>query len=261
MKHTFLLLFSVLSLALTAGQGYTDTPFIPGSKWRVHDANRPTPDPIRPGAFASTPAPADAVVLFDGTSLDKWCKADGSPAMWHIVDGYMEAVPKSGSIRTRDSFGSCQIHVEWASPKPPNLQTSGQGRGNSGIIIMGLYEVQVLDSFENPTYADGQAAAIYGQYPPLVNAARRPGEWQSYDIIFIAPTYKDGKINTPARITVFHNGILVQHDRPLFGRTTHKDIIPYSPHPDLLPLTLQDHGNPTRFKYIWIRPIENALAE
>lgn len=237
-------------------QGYTNTPFIPGSKWRVHDANRPKPPVVTPGAFVSTPAPADAIVLFDGTNLDKWCKGNGNPPLWRIVDGYMEAVPRSGSIRTKDSFGSCQIHVEWASPAPPNLKTHGQARGNSGIIIMGKYEIQVLDSYNNPTYADGQASAIYGQFPPLVNVSRKPGEWQSYDIIFIAPVFKDGKLVSPARATVLHNGVLVHHDRILYGGTSHKNIAPYKPHPEKLPLSLQDHGNPTRYKYIWIRPLK-----
>ena len=237
------------------GEGYQDTPLIPGTQWHVHDNRRPYPPVVKPGAFVSVPAPADAVVLFDGTNMDKWCKSDGSPSGWRIVDGYMEAVPKQGSLRTKDSFGSCQLHVEWASPV--GVTSKGQSRGNSGVIIQGMYEIQVLDNYGNTTYADGQAASIYGQYPPLVNVCRPQGEWQSYDIIFNAPKFaEDGKLLSPAYITVFHNGVLVQNHREVFGPTGHKTIGKYSKH-GKRPLSLQDHGNPTRYKYIWIRELED----
>lgn len=237
------------------GDGYQDTPLIPGTQWHVHDNRRPYPPIVKPGAFVSIPAPADAIVLFDGTNMDKWCKGDGSPSGWRIVDGYMEAVPKQGSLRTKDSFGSCQLHVEWASPV--GVTSKSQSRGNSGVIIQGLYEIQVLDNYGNTTYADGQAASIYGQYPPLVNVCRPQGEWQSYDIVFNAPKFADdGKLLKPAYITVFHNGVLVQNHREVFGPTGHKTIGKYSKH-GKRPLSLQDHGNPTRYKYIWIRELED----
>lgn len=236
------------------GDGYQDTPLIPGTNWHVHDNRRPYPPVVTPGAFVSVPAPADAVVLFDGTNMDKWCKADGKPSGWRIVDGYMEAVPKQGSIRTKDNFGSVQLHVEWASPTPP--KGKGQGRGNSGVIIMGRYEIQVLDSYESTTYADGQAAAVYGQYPPLVNVCRKPGEWQSYDIIFLAPEFnEDGSLKKPAYVTVIHNGVVVHNHVEILGPTGHKSIGKYSRH-GKAPLSLQDHGNPTRYKNIWIRSLD-----
>ena len=223
--------------------------------WDIHDMNRPIPPVVDPGpAGPPSPAPADAVVLFDGKDLAQWEDRKGGPARWKVRDGYMEVVAKTGSIRTRKGFGDCQLHVEWATPAV--VAGEGQGRGNSGVFLMDSYEVQVMDSYNNRTYADGQAAAIYGQFPPLVNACRPPGEWQSYDIVFRAPRFgPDGSLLKPARMTVHHNGFLVHDNAELTGPTAHKARPPYKAHPDKLPLSLQDHGNPTRYRNIWLREL------
>jgi hypothetical protein len=198
--------------------------------------------------------PADAIVLFDGKDLSGWTTTKGAPAEWLVRDGYMEVVKGKGSIRTTRGFGDCQLHVEWASPETPT--GSGQDRGNSGVFLMEVYEVQVLDSYNSRTYADGMAGAIYGQYPPLVNASRKPGEWQSHDIIFRAPRFDErGGLVAPATMTVFHNGILVQDNEELTGPTAHKARPPYKAHADRLPISLQDHSHPVRFRNIWIREL------
>ncbi|MEW5900336.1 MAG: DUF1080 domain-containing protein [Acidobacteriota bacterium] len=200
------------------------------------------------------PAPSDAVVLFDGKDLSQWEDGKAGPAKWKVESGYMEVVAKTGSIRTKRGFGDCQLHVEWATPAA--VSGEGQGRGNSGVFLMDIYEVQVLDSYENQTYADGMAAAIYGQYPPLVNACRKPGEWQSFDINFHRPRFDaEGKAVSPARMTVFHNGVLVHDNVELTGPTAHKARPPYKAHADKLPISLQDHGNPTRYRNIWLREL------
>lgn len=233
--------------------GYTNTPMLPNQPWHVHDATRPYPPVVTPGATCGA-APSDAVVLFDGSNLDRWKSSKGEAANWKVADGYFEAAPKAGSLTTRDQFGDCQIHLEWASPA--EVKGESQGRGNSGLFIMGLYEVQVLDSFENPTYADGQAASIYGQFPPLANACRKPGEWQAYDIAFEAPRFAaDGKLEKPAFVTVIHNGVVVQNRQEILGRGTHKSVATYAAHGPTGPLSLQDHGNPVRYRNIWVRPV------
>lgn len=243
----FLLSFSLLlGLAYAGAQqvGYTDTPLIPGSKWRVHDATRVPPRVVTPPGHGT--APSDAIVLFDGTSLDEW---SGGP--WEVADGVM-TVNGKGAIRTKREFGDCQLHLEWASPA--EIKGQSQGRGNSGVFLMGRYEVQVLDSYDNVTYADGQASALYGQTPPLVNACRPPGEWQSYDIIFEAPHFEDGAMTTPAHITVLHNGVVTHHRRALLGSTTHKAVAKYGEHGPG-PIQLQDHGSPVRYRNIWVREL------
>jgi hypothetical protein len=226
-------------------------------KWKIHDLNRPLPPVITPGTASTqeTPGrpPSDAVVLFDGKDLSHWVGEGGKPAQWKVENGYMEVVAKTGPISTRDSFGDCQLHVEFAEPSPGVGES--QERGNSGVFLMGLYEIQVLDSYENKTYADGQASAVYGQYPPLVNASRPPAQWQTYDIIFHRPHFNDGKVTRPARVTVLHNGLLVQDNVALTGPTAHGERPPYKPGPDKLPLQLQDHGNPVRYRNIWIREL------
>lgn len=245
--------------------GYTDTPYLPGSPWRVHDDERPRPEVIDPGT-ASTPEqpgrpPSDAIVLFDGTDLSAWerDRPQGGDAHWLVQDGYME-VRGGGGIRTRESFGDCQLHVEWATPTV--IQGKSQGRGNSGILLMGRYEVQVLDSYDNVSYADGQAGALYGQYPPMVNASRAPGEWQTYDIVFTAPRFdENGQLKSPGYATVFHNGVLVQYHRELLGPMVHRAVPQYQPHPDRLPISLQEHGNPVRYRNIWIRPLNLVDGE
>lgn len=233
------------------GVGYDDTPVLPGQKWRVHDKQRPAPPVVTPGAAGAPPT--DAIVLFDGAGLDAWQHADGRDAAWKLVDGALEVA--GGNLRTRESFGSCQLHLEWRAPAPP--RNDSQARGNSGVFLMGRYEVQVLDSYQNVTYADGQAAALYGQHPPLVNACRPPGEWQSYDLVFRAPRFAaDGSLAAPAVVTLFHNGVLVHHARELLGATAHRAVAGYSAHADRLPLELQDHGDPVQYRNIWIRPLE-----
>jgi len=236
----------VTAAALAAGQ---DT-------WSVHDPNRPQPRVVVPGpAGPPVPPPADAVVLFDGKDLGHWTDAKGQPARWKVENGYMEVVDKAGGIRTAKGFGDCQLHVEWMAPEP--AKGKDQDRGNSGVFLMDTYEVQVLDCYGNTTYADGMTAAIYGQHPPLVNACRPPGEWQTYDIIFHRPRFdQDGKVLAPARMTVFHNGLLVHECAALTGPTAHKARPPYKAHADRLPISLQDHGHPVRFRNIWIRDLE-----
>jgi len=221
----------------------------------VHDAERPRPAVVDPGPAptAPMPAPADATKLFDGTNLDAFAGRDGA-AKWVVADGAMQ-VNGTGDIQTKGEFGDCQLHVEWASPAP--AKGSSQGRGNSGVFFFGRYEVQVLDSHDNPTYADGQAAALYGQTPPLVNACRKPGEWQTYDIVFRAPRFAaDGKIAEPARITMIHNGVLVHHDQALLGGTAHKSMPKYEAHGPKGPIRLQDHGDPVRYRNLWIRELD-----
>ena len=240
--------------------GYTDTPMLPTGKWRVHDGERPQPPIITPGTSSTQDAPgrppSDAIVLFDGTDLSKWESGGGKPATCKVEDGAM--VMSGGSVSTRDSFGDCQLHIEFAAPTPPKGRD--QGRGNSGVMFFGRYEIQVLDSFENLTYADGQAAAIYGQYPPLVNASRKPGEWQTYDIIFTAPRFGEtaGKtVKTPAYVTMLHNGVLVHNHTPILGAVAFRALPQYAPHGPKVALTLQDHGNPVRFRNIWLREIKD----
>jgi len=226
--------------------------------WPMHSMDRPQPRVVRPGAvIAPIAPPSDAIVLFDGTSLAHWRTADSvpAPARWRLVDGAMEVVRGSGSVQTAQGFGDVQLHVEWRAPTPPS--GTGQNRGNSGVFLMGRYEVQVLDSHENVTYPDGQAGAIYGQYAPLVNASRPPGEWQSFDIVFRAPRFgAQGHVLSPARMTVIHNGTLVQDNVTLVGPTSNQRRDPYEAHPDRLPILLQDHGDPVRFRNIWVRELK-----
>ena len=238
--------------------------------------NRPHPAVVTPGkATLPEAAPSDAVMLFDGTDLSQWEPETGDPsawtiendymevdrqsnkpAPWKVENGYFEVVAGSGYIRTKQTFGDIQLHVEWATPTLDRTVGKGQDQGNSGIFLMGLYEVQVLDSYQNPTYADGQAAALYGQYPPLFNASRPPGEWQSYDIFFRHPRFgAAGQMLAPARVTVIQNGVLVQNDVALWGVPLWLQHLPYRPHADRLPIVLQDHGNPVRFRNIWVRPL------
>ena len=249
------LVWPVLTLAQHAPVGYTDTPYLPDGKWRVHDLNRPHPKQITPGATTGAP-PSDAIVLFDGTNLSKWVgvkRGVAGPAEWKVENGYMEVVPKTSDLVTKDKFGDIQLHVEWASPA--KIEGESQDRGNSGIILMGRYEVQVLDSYQNPTYADGQAGAIYGQYPPLVNAVRKPGEWQTYDLIFEAPRFENGKLVRPASLTLFHNGVLLHSHKEWIGSVEHRRVGHYTPHAAEEPLTLQNHNTRVRFRNIWVRPI------
>ena len=228
--------------------------------WKAHDLNRPRPPVIEPSAEPWSVEPSsDAVVLFDGTekSLENWESQAGGSTKWIVRDGALEAVPGSGYVFTRMGFGDCQLHIEWAAPLP--AEGVGQGRGNSGLFFMGLYEIQILDSYQNDTYPDGQAGSIYGQHPPLVNACRPPGHWQSYDLVFRRPHFRpDGSLLQPARVTLLHNGVLVQDAAELWGPTGWLQHDPYQAHGDRLPLSLQDHGNPVRFRNIWLRAISET---
>ena len=241
--------------------GYKDTPVIPGSTYRVHDGSRPQPATVLAGDHPRLPAPgaapSDARILFDGNDLDQWQGRNGVDAAWKIAGDAMQ-VNGTGDISTIPQFGDVQLHLEFRTPK--NLQGDSQGRGNSGVFFLERYEVQILDSWKNPTYPDGQAAALYGQQPPLVNASLPPGEWQSYDIVFLAPRFaKNGSVERPARATVFHNGILVQHDVPFQGPTRHRTLTEYEPHPVRAPIRLQDHGNPVEFRNIWVRELSGEV--
>jgi hypothetical protein len=231
----------------------------PDPNWFGHDRNRPQPPRINPGTSSSPDQPgrppSDAIVLFDGKDLSAWAAMDGSPTKWIVRDGYMECVKGSGYIRTVQNFGDCQLHIEWATPVP--AEGTGQGRGNSGLFFgRDRYEVQVLDSHQNETYADGSAGSVYGQYPPLVNASRPPGQWQSYDVVYSAPRFdREGKLLSPARLTVFHNGVLIQNNVELTGPTSWLERAPYAVHPEKQPIALQDHGNPVRYRNIWVREL------
>ncbi|MDB6022735.1 MAG: hypothetical protein JWQ04_2592 [Pedosphaera sp.] len=233
---------------------------LPDPNWLDHDRDRPAPTAVTPGT-ASTDEhpgrpPSDAIVLFDGTDLSKWVGLDdGSPTKWIMRDGYMECVRGSGYIRTLQNFGDCQLHVEWATPTPPHGE--GQGRGNSGVFFgLDRYELQVLDSYNARTYSDGSAGSIYGQYPPLVNATLPPGKWQTYDIIYTAPRFDaNGKLLSPVRETVIHNGVLIQNNVTLLGPTSWLERAPYSAHPEKQPIAFQDHGNPVRYRNVWVREL------
>lgn len=210
---------------------------------------------VTPGKENHLP-PADAVVLFNGNDLDAWVSVkDDSFAPWKVEDGIFTVVPKTGGIKTKEAFGDVQVHVEWRSPV--EVKGNGQGRGNSGFFLMGKYELQILDSYDNDTYTNGQAASIYKQHPPLANAMRPPGEWNTYDLVFTAPRFNnDGMLIAPARITVFHNGILVQNNVSLHGPTEYIGIPNYVAHPEKLPIHLQDHGNLVSFRNIWARKLD-----
>ena len=232
--------------------GYDDTPMLPGQPWRVHDSKRPAARVVAPGAGPGD-APSDAVVLFDGTDLSKWQGRDGD-AQWKVENGYMEVMPKTGDIQTREEFGSVQLHLEFACPS--EVKGNSQGRGNSGVFLKGLYEIQVLDGYDNPTYADGVTGAIYGQFPPLVNATRPPGEWQGYDIVFETPEYDGDKLVKPAYVTVMLNGVVLHNRKEAMGTTGHRNLSSYDkPHGPKGPLKLQDHGDLVRYRNIWMRDL------
>jgi hypothetical protein len=230
------------------------------ARWRQHDIRRPKPPVVAPAdGFIGTKPPADAIVLFDGSNLAAWKARSGGPAAWRVADGVMETKPGAGPIETKAKFGDIQLHVEWAAPNPP--KGKGQDRGNSGVFLMGQFEIQVLDSYKADTYADGQAGAIYGQYPPLFNAARPPGEWQTYDIAFRRPRFDNaGSLLEPARVTVFHNGILVQNNEEPLGPTHWLRSTPYAKRVDRGPISLQDHDHPVRYRNIWLRELPERAA-
>jgi len=241
MRHTIAMLSSVALFSSTA-MAQEPGPF-PAPK---------TEPPIVTAGKNNSDPPSDAIVLFNGQNLSRWQSGDSSAAKWKVIDGYAEVAPGTGDIQTRDKFGDCQLHIEWATPSVPKGE--GQERGNSGVFLMGQYEIQVLDSYENKTYYHGQAGSVYKQYAPLVNASRKPGEWQTYDIIFHAPKFDEqGKVIDRARVTVVHNGVLIQNNVEIYGITYNDRPAIYIAHPPQLPLRLQDHGNPIRYRNIWIR--------
>jgi 3-keto-disaccharide hydrolase len=240
--------------------GFTDTPILPDQKWHVHDPDRPHPHVVQPGATPGAP-PSDAVVLFNGKDLSKWVQhgtgADQTKLLdptWKVGDGWFEVGAHTGGLYTREKFGDCQLHIEWSSPT--DVRGTSQGRGNSGVLLMSRYEIQVLDMYDNPTYADGGAGAIYGQWPPLVTVPRKPGEWNTYDIVFEAPRFEGERLVKPAFATVFYNGVVVHNRKQLMGPMVYRQVAHYTPHDPEEPLMLQDHNNPVRYRNIWIRRLK-----
>ncbi|HOW70875.1 MAG TPA: DUF1080 domain-containing protein [Phycisphaerae bacterium] len=252
---------AVYAAATFQGLGYKGTPNIPGTPWCVHDGERPQPRVVTPGTTFShnAPAPSDAVILFDGKDLSKWQGGDNQPARWTVENGCMAS--GRGNIRTKEKWSDFQLHLEFATPQA--VSGDGQSRGNSGVLINGMYEVQVLDCFKNPTYPDGQCGAMYGQAPPLVNASKPPGEWQTYDIVFESPRWdSDAKLVKKANVTVIHNGAVLHHRHDYFGATDGINGMPHpslgyygKPHDPEVFIELQDHANPVRFRNIWIRKL------
>lgn len=229
--------------------GYKDTPKLPWCGYLAHDPDRPAPRRVNPGPPASSPPPSDAIVLFDGKDLSHWQNPEG---LCRVVDGCLEALG-DGNLATRESFGSCQIHLEWMAPV--NFEGPWYNQGNNGIMLMGRFEIQVFDSYNVKIYPDGEAAAVYGQTPPLVNVCRKPGEWQSYDIVFTAPEFVAGKLSQPARVTMFFNGVLVHLNQEIYGDTGHRILPEYKQKTSTGPLALGNHFCPVRFRNIWLRPL------
>jgi hypothetical protein len=255
----FALLFASLHLASGADlvkakdgsgvYGYKDTPKLPWCEWLVHDPDRPAPPRIDPGkSLAPAPIPEDAVVLFDGKDLSRWKTLPG----WRVQEGVL--IAGNGTLLTSAEFGDIQLHVEWQGPA--NFDGPWYNRGNNGISLMGLYEIQIFDSYNEKLYPDGQCAAIYGQTPPLVNVTRAPGEWQSMDIVFTAPKFSEGQLKSPARVTIFHNGVLVHLNEPIHGETGHRIAPQYKRAVEKGPLGLSGHDCPVRFRSIWLRPLQ-----
>ena len=227
--------------------GYKDTPKLPWCDWLVHDPDRPAPKRINPGpAGPPAPVPADAIVLFDGMDASKWERSD-----WRLADGCLVSGDKV--LTSKRSFGNAQIHVEWMTPV--GFEGPWYNQGNNGVLLMGLYEIQIFDSYNQKLYPDGQAAAIYGQTPPLVNVTRPPGEWQAFDIVFTAPEFEGGKLAQPARLTMFHNGVLVQLNEIIHGEVAHRGIPEYKTKISKGPLAFGGHGCPVRFRNVWVRPL------
>jgi len=230
--------------------GYKDTPKLPWCDYLVHDCDRPAPKRIDTGKAGPPQAPpSDAIVLFDGRGLSAW-----EPTDWKVIDGCLETVGAS-MLKTRAEFGDYQLHLEWMAPNPP----SGEwyNRGNNGVMLMGVFEIQIFDYWTEKIYPDGQAAAVYGQTPPLVNATRPPGEWQVFDICFTAPVFEGSKLIAPARVTMFHNGVLVHLNTPIYGETGHRIVPEYKLKVSRGPLALGGHNCPVRFRNIWLRPLSN----
>jgi hypothetical protein len=244
MKKTFILFILPLMAFTVSGQGQKN----PEST----ELWEPVPPVVTPGE--GTGAPSDAIVLFNGLNLDEWTVENGGPAGWIVADGCVTVKPGSGMIKTKKGFGDCQLHIEWRAPV--EVKGESQGRGNSGIFLQGLYELQVLDNYDNKTYPNGQAGSIYKQSIPLVNACKKPGEWQTYDVVFMAPRFSDnGRLAVPGRITVFHNGIVIQNNVEIKGTTEYIGLPRLVVHGMEEPITIQDHGNPVSYRNIWIREL------
>ena len=235
------------------------TPLAHGQQWEVHDLDRPLPPRVEPTGPHRVAPPPGATVLFDGTDLDAWTHPNREEASWLVEDGELVVKPGSGQIVSKDVFGDAHLHIEWMVPES-EAGDEGQARGNSGVFMMGLYEVQVLESVGSNTYADGMAGALYGQYPPALNAGSGIGKWNSYDLYFRAPRFVENVLIEPASITVLHNGHTIHDGRPLEGVTRHKRRTQYHLHAERLPIALQDHGDPVRFRNVWVRPLPDLRA-
>lgn len=234
---------------------------LPGQQWRVHDRSRPQARKVTPGLpIPELRPPSDSIVLFNGADLSQWAMLgrDGqiTDPKWKVESGFIEMVPHTGHLMTKQTFGDCQLHLEWMTPQGTDPSHVGQMRGNSGVILMKRYEIQVLSSFDNPTYADGAAGAIYGLFPPLVSPCRPEGEWNSYDIVFKAPQFNGQALEKPAYVTLFFNNLLAHDHVELLGTTSVEPIAKYQPHPAEEPLLLQDHAGPVRYRNIWIRRLQ-----
>lgn len=242
-------LICMISLSVLLGQGKNREEMDP----TVTELWEPVPPVVTPGNMAAPPS--DAIVLFSGKDFSAWeSEREGGEVKWKLEDGAMTVVKGTGGIRTKQGFGDMQLHIEWRAPQ--KVEGDGQGRGNSGIFLMGMYEVQVLDCYNNRTYSNGQTASIYKQHIPLVNACRPPGEWQTYDIIFNAPVFNaDGRVLHPATVTVIHNGVLALNHVTIKGPTEYKGLPNYKAHAEKLPLFIQDHSNPVSFRNIWVREL------
>lgn len=261
------LLASAIPASVFADGAFYGDPPDQSHPWTIHDMNRAQPPRVEPGTFSSQQQPgkppSDAIVLFDGSegAIANW-QADKTPAVdtnWVVKEGSLQCVPGSGYVRSKEEFGDCQLHIEWSAPS--EVKGDSQGRGNSGVFLMGQVEVQVLDNYNNPTYADGFAGSVYGINPPMANPLQAPGEWQVYDIVFRRPLFKDGQQIDPGYLTVFVNGVLVQDHTPIDGGGGHRARSKTRPFPDQGPLKLQDHGNPVRYRNIWYRPLPKRALD
>ena len=246
MKHWIILLITC---------SFAGTVFAQEFKWRPEHTEYWNNQPVIVTPGEGTKPPSDAIVLFDGKDLSAWTSTDGSDAQWKVENGCFTVVRGTGTIQTKRVFGNCQLHIEWRSPAEVDPNKTGQGRGNSGIFLQSRYELQVLDGYNNTTYSNGGAGSIYKQTPPMVNSCRKPGEWLVFDIIYTAPEFcGEGKLISPARITVIHNGVVIHNNTTIKGDTPYVGLPKYNPH-GRLPLALQDHGDPVSYRNIWIRDL------
>lgn len=240
--------------SVVPASGHSETPMIPGSEYRVHQYDRPQPPRVVPGEYVSRPVPADATVLFDGSSLDHF-----KPSKWKIVDGILVSGP--GGLSSNESYGDFQMYLEWRTPDPAISMEKPMNMGNNGLKLMGLYEIQIFDSYTCKIYADGSAGAVYGQTPPLVNVCRKPGEWQTFEIFFTVPVFEGDKLVKPGYVTVLHNGVFIHNHTEILGKTAHKKEQLYTAHAARLPFYFAGHGSPVEFRNIWIRDLDVSKPE